>query len=147
MSLAMSRAEREAFLAETHVAVVSVAQPGRAPLSVPVWYRYEPGGDVRFVTGGRSKKAELIRRAGRLSLLVQSETPPYQYVSVEGPAAVRDDPDFESDVRAVARRYLGEQMGEMYLAATAAEREGSIVVVLQPKHWLTVDYRKMAGGA
>ena len=62
MSLAMSRAEREAFLAETHVAVVSVAQPGRGPLAVPVWYRYEPGGDVRFVTGGRSKKAELIRR-------------------------------------------------------------------------------------
>jgi PPOX class probable F420-dependent enzyme len=147
MSLAMSRAEREAFLAATHVAVVSIARPGPGPLAVPVWYRYEPGGDVRFVTGGRSKKAELVRRSGRLSLLVQSETPPYRYVSVEGPAAVHDHPDFESDVRSVARRYLGEQMAEMYLAATAAEREGSVVVVVEPEHWLSVDYHKMAGGA
>ena len=39
MSLAMSRAEREAFLAATRVGIVSIAEEGRGPLAVPVWYQ------------------------------------------------------------------------------------------------------------
>ena len=144
MSLAMTHAEREAFLADTHVAVVSVADGARAPLVVPVWYAYEPGGDLRFVTGGASRKARLIRKAGRVSLCVQTETPPYRYVSIEGPAVI-GAPDHERDVRATALRYLGPQMGEVYLQATAAERAGSILVTVKPERWLTVDYGKWGG--
>src|SRR5262245_59677323 len=144
MSLAMSKAEREAFLAGTHIAIVSVADGQRAPLAIPVWYRYEPGGSVWFVTGETSRKARLIRAAGRMSLCVQTETPPYQYVSVEGPARLVGVPDYEVDVRAVALRYLGAQMGEMYLATTAADPEAPtpVLVRLDPERWLTVDYRK-----
>ena len=36
MSLAMTKAEREAFLAETRVAVISVPEPGRGPLLAEV---------------------------------------------------------------------------------------------------------------
>jgi len=76
VSLQMSKAEREAFLAAPHVAVVSIARPGRGPLSVRVWSRDAPGSALRFVTGAESLKARLIRDAGRLSLCVQNETPP-----------------------------------------------------------------------
>ena len=143
-SLAMSRAEREAFLAATHVGIVSIAEPGRAPLSVPVWYRYERGGAVRFVTGANSRKATLIRQAGRIGLCVQSETVPYQYVSIEGPAAL-GEADHERDVREMALRYLGKEMGEMYLAMMAAEPDpgGSVLVILQPARWYSADYRRL----
>ena len=40
MSLAMSRAEREAFLAALHVGVISISESGRGPLTVPIWYAY-----------------------------------------------------------------------------------------------------------
>jgi hypothetical protein len=142
MSLAMSKAQRETFLAGLHVAVISIPEDGHGPLTLPIWYSYEPGGVVRFVTGGASKKAALIRKAGRLSLCVQTETAPYQYVSVEGPVTI-GQPDFERDARAMAYRYLGEQMGEMYLQMTAEERTNSILVTLTPERWLTVDYTKM----
>ncbi len=118
----MSRVEREAFLADVHVAVISVAQPGRAPLAVPIWYAYEPGAEVRMVTGRTSRKATLIRAAGRVTLCVQTEQAPYKYVSVEGPVSF-DDADVERDVRPLAHRYLGAEMGDMYLQMTAAERE------------------------
>ena len=144
MSLAMTKEEREAFLADTHVAVVSIADDERGPLVVPVWYAYEPGGDLRFVTGGASRKARLIRKAARVSVCVQTETPPYRYVSIEGPAVI-GAPDHERDVRATALRYLGPQMGEVYLQATAAERAGSILVTVKPERWLTVDYGKWGG--
>ncbi len=141
----MSKSEREAFLAETHVGVVSVAEPGRGPLAVPIWYAYEPGGVVRFVTGGGSRKARLIRAAGRISLLVQTEAPPYKYASIEGPATIGGEPDFERDFRGMAIRYLGAEMAETYLAMTASEREGAVLVELTPEHWLTVDYAKSFG--
>ena len=143
-SLSMSRTEREAFLAGTHVAIVSVVDDGRGPLTVPVWYRYEPGGEVRFVTGRTSRKLDLIKKAGRLSLCVQTETAPYEYVTVEGPATV-GEPDYERDIRGVAIRYLGDRLGEMYLAMTAEQRaaEGEVLVSVHPERWLTADFHKM----
>ena len=141
-SLTMSRAERETFLAATHVAIVSIAEPERGPLTVPVWYRYEPGDAVRFVTGARSRKANLIRQSGRIGFCVQTESAPYKYVSVEGPATF-GEPDYERDVRQVALRYLGKEMGEMYLAMMAAEPEPNVLVIMRPERWYSVDYSKL----
>lgn len=142
MSLAMTRAEREAFLAGVHVGVISIVDGSRGPLTVPVWYAYEPGGPVRFVTAGTSRKVRLIRQAGRLSLCVQTETAPYKYVSVEGPATI-SAPEFERDVRQVAVRYLGEQLAEWYLQKTAGDRANAVLVSVTPERWLTVDYANM----
>ena len=63
MSLAMSRAEREAFLADVHVGLLGVAESGRGPLVVPIWYAYE-NGELRFVTARTSGGFE-VREQGR----------------------------------------------------------------------------------
>ena len=76
MSLAMTRAEREEFLAGVHVGIVSVDDPGHGPLSVPVWYTYQPGGTVDVLTDGQSRKARHMRAAGRFTLCVQTESDP-----------------------------------------------------------------------
>jgi nitroimidazol reductase NimA-like FMN-containing flavoprotein (pyridoxamine 5'-phosphate oxidase superfamily) len=90
VTLAMTREEREAFLADVHVGIISILEEGRGPLTVPVWYAYHPGGDLRVVTGKTSRKGSLLQRAGRFSLCAQVETPPYRYVSVEGPIVAID---------------------------------------------------------
>jgi nitroimidazol reductase NimA-like FMN-containing flavoprotein (pyridoxamine 5'-phosphate oxidase superfamily) len=136
----MSRSEREAFLADVRIAIVSIADGERGPLSVPVWYSYEPGGEVRFVTGRDSVKGKLLQHVSRIGFCVQTETPPYKYVSIEGRFRV-ETPDFERDIRAMAIRYLGERGGERYLAGRGAG-ESSIAVVLTPETWRTVDYEK-----
>jgi PPOX class probable F420-dependent enzyme len=141
MSYAMTRAERETFLAETRVGILAVQQPGHGPLAVPVWYEYAPGGAVRVVTGPDSEKARLLRAAGRASLTVQAETPPYQYVYVEGPVTL-GEPDPERDIRATALRYLGEQMGQAYLTMTADQP--AVLIELRPERWRSVDFHKMA---
>ena len=76
--------ERQEFLAAKHVAVLSVAADGRPPASVPMWYDYTPGGDIRINTGAGARKSKLIEQAGAVTLVVQNEEPPYQYVVVEG---------------------------------------------------------------
>ena len=141
----MSRAEREAFLAAVRVGVLSIADGARGPLSVPVWYGYEPGGELWFVTDRDSRKGKLLLLVDRVSLCVQTETPPYKYVSVEGPIAAIERADLERHRRALAHRYLGRELGDRYLAGSSAEAEGSIVVRVRPERWLSVDYGKAFG--
>lgn len=145
--LAMTKEEREAFLAEVHVGVLCVERPGMGPLAVPVWYGYEPGADVRIVTADSSPKAKLIRAAGRVSLCIQTETVPYKYLTIEGPTKI-EAPSFERDVRAIAHRYLGPDMGERYLAATEESRRTApeILVRVRPEHWRSEDFGKWSMG-
>ena len=149
MSITMTREEREAFLAGVHVGIISIAEEGRGPLTVPVWYAYEPGGDVRVVTGRTSHKGRLLARAGRFSLCVQTETPPYKYVSVEGAIVGTEPSDPERDLRPLAHRYLGTAMGDRYMEESRGTREqvDNVVVRMRPERWLTSDYAKASRGA
>jgi nitroimidazol reductase NimA-like FMN-containing flavoprotein (pyridoxamine 5'-phosphate oxidase superfamily) len=148
MSLAMSRREREAFLAGVHVGVISIAEEGRGPLTVPIWYSYEPGGELRIVTERSSRKGALLERHRRFSLCAQTETPPYKYVSVEGPVVAIERADLEKDLRPLARRYLGRELGDRYIEAAAGEagRAQTVLVRMRPERWLTVDYGKELPG-
>ena len=147
-SLAMSRAEREKFLAAVRIGVISIADDGRGPLSVPIWYGYEPGGELWIVTDRESRKGKLLMKADRFSLCVQTETPPYEYVSVEGPIVALERAEVERHTRVLAHRYLGVEGGDANIKATGAsdETDGSIVVRMRPERWLSVDYRKAYGG-
>ena len=143
MSLAMTREEREAFLADLHIGVLSIPDGERGPLTCPVWYAYQPGGEIVLVTGRASRKAAALRSAQRVSFVVQTEQIPYRYVSVEGPVSGLQDADLDKDVRPIAHRYLGTEAGDGYLKATRGDRaEGDIVVRIRPERWLTVDYSK-----
>jgi PPOX class probable F420-dependent enzyme len=133
----MSRSEREEFLAGVHVGVLSVASgDGSGPLSIPIWYTYQPGGTLNVSTGPGTRKAQAIAAAGRFSLCVQQEQPPYKYVTVEGPAAIEDATD--ADRLELARRYLGTEGGDAFVAAVPTE--GQIMIRMTPERWSSVDY-------
>ena len=144
MSKAMTKQERETFLADVHVGIISIPEAGRGPLTVPIWYSYEPGGELRVITDTTSRKVRLLRAAGRFSLCAQTETSPYKYVSVEGPVVAIEPADRERDRRPMAHRYLGAQRGDRYIEMTRGEpgHAGSVVVRMRPERWLTVDYAK-----
>ena len=143
MSIAMTKKEREQFLADVHVGIFSIPDGERGPLTCPVWYAYQPGGEIVLVTGRSSRKAVALRSAQRVSFVVQTEQIPYRYVSIEGPVSRLQDADLDKDVRPIAHRYLGAEAGDGYLKATRGDRaEGDIVVRIRPERWLTVDYTK-----
>ena len=137
MSLKMSREEREAFLADLHVGVVSISRHGKAPLTAPIWYEYKPGGKVWMIAGSDSLKAEALSETDDISLVAQNEAPPYKYVSVSGKCIKRDVS--EGELLSMAVRYLGEKQGQAY---AAAGESGSFVIEFTPHSWLTVDYSK-----
>jgi PPOX class probable F420-dependent enzyme len=139
MSVNMSPSERESFLAELHVGVLAVAaEDGRGPVTTPVWYGYEPGGVVIVTTGENSTKARAIAAAGRFSLCAQDEAPPYRYVTVEGPATI--EPADLSERVAIARRYLGHEAGDAWIAANPAIDD--VAIRMAPERWQTADFSK-----
>lgn len=135
----MTETERQTYLAELHVGVVAVEREDRAPLSVPIWYGYEAGGDVLLWTEEGSVKERLIRAAGRFAITVQDETPPYRYATAEGPVTSIDRAD-DATVRAIAIRYLGEAEGNAF--ADQNFTETSVIIRMRPKAWLSTDYSK-----
>ena len=141
----MTEGERQEFLAGRHVGVVSVARgDGRPPHATPVWYAYEPGGNISFFTGTqgrRSRKAGLVREAGVLSFLVQHEEFPYRYVSIEGTVVGEDRPPSAEQVLAVVRRYLPEEQAQWFVDSELRQPSPEFVLfTIRPDRWLSFDF-------
>ncbi|MFE3447842.1 pyridoxamine 5'-phosphate oxidase family protein [Nonomuraea sp. NPDC059194] len=135
--MALTVLHREAFLAEPHIGALAVQdEQGRGPLTVPVWYHYAPGGEVTFLTDGDSRKAKLIAKAGRFTLLAQRTIPTYRYVSVEGPV-ISSNPTTVEEMTRIAARYLPEDGVDGYVAQSNL----SVLVTfhMRPERWLSAD--------
>lgn len=133
----MTMLEREAFLADVHVGMLAIDEPGRGPLNLPIWYLYRDG-VVLISIGGDTLKARLLRAAGRATMTVQTETAPYQYVSVEGPVTVTPGAPDQAET---AVRYLGPELGKWYVEQSPDDG-GAVTIALTPEHWRTHDFAK-----
>ncbi len=137
--MALSKAEREQFLAEPHIGALSVVEAAdRAPLVVPIWYQYEPGGELWISTGVDSRKAKAIRAAGRFSLMVERTEPTVRYVSVEGPVT-RIDPGNAEQSREIAARYLAAEKVEEWLEYERTQLPEHLTIYLRPERWASAD--------
>ncbi|MFG2920936.1 pyridoxamine 5'-phosphate oxidase family protein [Streptomyces sp. NPDC048305] len=138
--MALTREEREQFLAEPHVAALAVdaQEEGRAPLTVPIWYQYEAGGDLWIMTGRDSRKGTAIAAAGRFSLMVDRVTPTVRYVSVEGPVT-DTSPATRELLTEISSRYLPADKVEAYVEFAWKAHGEQVVIHMRPEHWLSTD--------
>ncbi|MEU9475538.1 pyridoxamine 5'-phosphate oxidase family protein [Streptomyces sp. NPDC048191] len=137
--MALTREEREAFLAEPYVAALAVdAGTGRAPLAVPIWYSYQPGGDVWIMTGRESRKNDLISKAGRFTLMIDRLEPTVRYVSVEGPV-VRTAPATIEALREISARYLPAEKVDGYVDFAWKNHGEQVVIHMRPERWVSSD--------
>ena len=135
--LSMSRTERDTFLAELHVGVLSVERSDGPPLVSPIWYRYVPGGIVEFNTESGAEKVRLMEACGRASLCVQREES-HPLTSRWRERCRSDRPPTTCSVE-IATRYLGPDAARAYLEVS----QDDLNVVLSPQRWRTVDFAKL----
>ena len=135
----LSVRDRESFLAEPHIAALSVsAGQDRGPFTVPVWYQYPPGGEAWVLTEAGSRKVRLIETAGRFTLMAERVMPTTRYVSVEGPVT-RMVPGTGEMLREITERYLPPDRVPAYLEFARAELGEQVAIYLRPERWLTAD--------
>jgi len=138
--LTMPAGEREAFLAEPHIGVLTISRGDtQPPLGSPIWYEYESGGDVAINVGRGSEKARLALAAGAASLTVQTESLPYRFVTIGG--AVTVGPADEATRRRIATRYLPAAMVDDYLAT--GDVADMVTLRLTPTTWHSNDFTRV----
>ena len=122
-----------------HVGVLSVAaEGGRPPASVPIWYDVTSEGHIRINTGAGSRKARLIERAGVVTLVVQREELPYQYVVVEGTVVEVTTPAPRDVREKIASRYLGDEGGRAFVEGMGDAQ--SVLFTVRPDRWMSADF-------
>lgn len=137
--MALPKDEREQFLAEPHIAALSVAAgPDRGPLTVPIWYQYQPGGDPWVLTGEGSRKHRLIEASGHFSLMVERLQPSIRYVAVDGPVTSIEKTT-DDELREMVERYLEPEQVQPYIDGAAAAHGASVTIRLRAAHWLSAD--------
>jgi hypothetical protein len=137
--MALSVEERQQLLAEPLVGALSVVEkPDRAPLVIPIWYQYTPGGELWVRTPPGSRKARAIDAAGRFSMMVQRTEPRVRYVSVEGPVT-RTAPADDELLWEIARRYLPPDRVADYVEFERTQLGEHIAIYMRPEHWLSAD--------
>ncbi len=135
----LSKEEREQFLAEPQIGALSVVESAdRAPLVVPIWYHYTPGGELWVNTAPGSRKARAIEAAGRFSLMVQRTEPTIRYVAVEGPV-VRTEPGTRELSRQMAARYLPADKVDGFVEFELSQLGEHMAIYLRPEHWISSD--------
>ena len=139
--------ERDAFLTEPHIAVLSVASDdGRPPHTVPLFYGYEPGGNLTFYTqthGRIARKTRLIEAAGAVTLNMQKPAYPYRYVTVEGTIVGTDRPPSREQMLAIVGRYLPARGAAKFVDTELGHPEQRLILfTVRPDRWITFDVTK-----
>ena len=140
----MTEQEREAFLAERHVAVLSLpSDDERPPLVFPTWYGYQPRSQITYYTHRtepKSRKQRLIHEGSPVSLCVQQEELPYKYVTVEGTVvAVNEAPNTEQRL-AIISRYLPADDAQAYLSGEIESGVDLVLFTIRPDRWAGIDF-------
>jgi hypothetical protein len=100
---------------------------------------------IDFVGTGLGWEYTMVDSGSRTqtsTLVVQDETPPYRYVSVEGLVVEKREAECERDLRPLAQRYLGPEKGDAYITSYKDATFGHVYVMV-PRRWLANDHRKI----
>ena len=128
------------FLKKANIAVLSWTAASGAPMSTPVWYKYE-GGVFLLHSMHPTGKTRAIQRSDAVALCVQDPAPPYRYVTVAGRAKLVFDAEASDRLQKyLARAYFGRVAGNYYLKNVASAFEGEHAVIeITPEKTVAVD--------
>jgi PPOX class probable F420-dependent enzyme len=133
----LSDKEIEEFLRQPNIAVVATVAADGQPHAVPTWYEYDDG-EIVFHTGLRTRKYRNIQANDRVSICVDTKTPPYyKAIVIYGRARTKEGTD-EERTRRMAVAYFGEVLGNRYADSLRGER--TVIVRVKPERIASWDY-------
>lgn len=111
----MTDSQRRAFLlAGTRTGILATVRRDGRPHAAPIWFTLD-GDDVMFTTGADTVKGRNLRRTGRALVVVDEATPPFDFVTVEGPVEISEDLDEMLPwATALGDRYMGADQAEEF---------------------------------
>jgi PPOX class probable F420-dependent enzyme len=124
MAHRMSGDELDRFLsAGTRTGKLATVRADGSPHVAPIWFILDQG-DLVFMTGAETVKGKAVLRDPRVALLVDDERPPFAFAAIEGTVSIsRDLNEMMPLSIAIARRYMGDELAELYGRRNAVDGE------------------------
>ena len=110
------------------------------PRVVPIWFLHQDG-DFIMVTGPRAEKVRALQANPAVALTIDSSTPPYHVLLVDGDATVEPTEGMAEQYPALAQRYLGAA-ADGYLAGMRGRVKEQRRIRVAPRSWRVLDVVK-----
>ncbi len=113
----MNEAEWRAFVVEgTRTGKLATVRANGRPHVAPVWFVVDDDdGTLVFTTGSATLKGRAIRRDPHVAMCVDDETPPFAFVTIEGPVSISENLDeMLTWATRIGARYMGEAVAERF---------------------------------
>jgi len=108
------------------------------PRVVPVWFLYRDG-EFLMVTGPKAEKAPAIEANGAVALTIDSSTPPYHALLINGDATVEAVTGMAEEYPVLAQRYLGDG-AEGYLVGMRSRVKEQRRIRVRPRSYRVLDF-------
>jgi PPOX class probable F420-dependent enzyme len=131
MATPMTDDQRRAFLLDgTRTGILATVRADGRPHAAPIWFTLD-GEDVVFTTNMQTVKGRNLRRTGRAMIVVDEPSPPFDFVTLEGPVGIcEDEADLLHWATVLGGRYMGAEHAELFGKRNAVA--GELLVRLRP---------------
>lgn len=116
-----------------------VGRNGR-PHVVPIWFAYLDG-EIVMVTGPKADKVPALEANGAVALTIDSSTPPYHVLLIDGDATVEATDGMAPEYPAIVERYLGKA-ADAYLATMRGRVRTQRRIRVRVRSWRVLDFVK-----
>lgn len=143
---AFEKADLEKFVSGRRIGVLSYTKRDGTPSQAPIWYRYQDG-VFKMISGTPAPKTKGLIRAGKASMTIQDEMPPYRAVIVDGDIEHEPAPAKGGLSEWLAIWYFGKLGGQEFIRMTEDDYEakGVTQITLVPKRVRGFDNTQLVG--
>jgi PPOX class probable F420-dependent enzyme len=110
------------------------------PRVVPIWFAHIDG-DIIMVTGPKAEKARALAKNPAVALTIDSATPPYNVLLVDGDAALEPVEGMAAEYRPIVQRYLGAA-ADAYLGQLLPRVKRQVRIRVRPTGYRIFDFVK-----
>ncbi len=110
------------------------------PRVVPIWFA-EIDGDIIMVTGPKAEKARSLAANPAVAITIDSATPPYKVLLIDGDAALEHVEGMAPEYRPIVERYLGPA-ADAYLGQLLPRVKRQVRIRITPNSHRIFDFVK-----
>ncbi len=129
-----------ALLAGPNLARLAYIGVSGRPRVVPIWFAHSAG-ELVMVTGPRAVKLKALEKNPAIAVTIDSSTPPYKVLLVEGEATLEPVEGMAPEYRPIVERYLGVA-AESYLQQLLPRVKRQVRIRISPRTWRVFDFVK-----
>lgn len=127
------------MLASTIPARLAYNWSDGTPRVVSIWFHWDDS-DIVMATLPGAPKLKALKTGDRVAVTIDTNDAPYHVLSIRGTADVRRAEGVVQEYALAARRYMGKDAGDAYIASLPPDiRMGRIAV--HPDHVVILDFQ------